>query len=103
MKQYLKLFKEKLFIGILIVLCCACLGSLRGALKEEENYWVGVTQEDIVVTNQAGQTMPLLVGFLPLAPEQIHWKNFSYARIYALRGFGIYAIIVFCYMLISKR
>lgn len=98
MKRYIGFLKEKMYIGVMVVLLCACAGSFRGAYKEEESFWVDVTQEDRELAEQAGRTAPDLIGVIPLAAEQIHWKNFKYACAYAFRGVILYCLMMLLYM-----
>lgn len=99
MKTYLKLLKRKFYFGFLVILSCACLGSIRGALYESNDY-IGVTQDDLDIMQQPDHSAPDLIGIFPLASEQNGWHNFSYAVIYAKRGFIIYCILMACYSLI---
>ncbi len=98
MKRYIRLLKEKMYIGVMVILVCACVGSFRGAYKEEKTFWVGVTQEDGMLAEQAGKTAPDLIGVIPLAAEQMHGKNFEYAYIYAFRGVVLYCLLMLFYL-----
>lgn len=98
MKSYLKLLKQKLYIGFLIVCVCACFGSIRGAWKESGEGYIWITGEDIANMHLAGKTMPDLTGIMALASEQNRWYNFDYALIYAERGFFLYCLLMAVYM-----
>ena len=52
--RYGKLLWSKAYVGLLIVLLCACLGSIRGAWKERGEGYIGVTQEDLANMGNAG-------------------------------------------------
>lgn len=96
--NYIKLLKENMYAGFLIVMLCACLGSIRGAWKESGESFIGVTQEDLAAMEQAGEGAPDMVGIIPLAAEQNYWHNFSYALHYAGRGCVCYCILTAVYL-----
>ncbi len=99
MRAYLILLREKLYLGAAIVICCAAIGSFRGAADEyaHEMGFVGITQEDIQ-TVQRGDAAPEMTGLCALAAEQNQWKNFSYAAAYGRRGILLYLVMMACYL-----
>jgi len=94
---YIRLLRKKAAFGFLIILGCACLGSIRGAMKENREPFIGVTQKDLEISKQAGKSAPDLTGLVALAFEQNRWRNFSYAAIYSRRGIVIYCILTAVY------
>lgn len=97
--SYIRLLRHKVYIGVFIVLMCACLGSLRGAWKESrEPYHTDISQEDIAGMGQPKGSVPDLIGVIPLAAEQNRWYNFSYAIHYAGRGFVLYCVVMAIYL-----
>ena len=96
--NYIRVLKENIYIGFLVILLCACLGSIRGALKESGEPFIGVTQDDLAVMDQAGIGAPEMVGIMPLASEQNRWRNFSYAVHYAGRGVVCYCVLMAIYL-----
>lgn len=98
MKTYLKLLRQKLYIGFIIVLGCASLGAVRGAWREDKDFYIGVTKQDMEMMQNADTDMPDLIGIVGLAAEQNRWNNFEYAFIYAKRGVVIYCIFIAVYL-----
>lgn len=98
MKEYLKLLKQKMYFGFILILCCACLGSFRGAFKEHGEPLCGVTQKDIQIMQQQEQNSPDLVGIIALASEQNRWYNFAYAFAYGKRGIVLYCFLMIIYL-----
>lgn len=98
MRAYLLLFKKKIYFGFLVILSCACLGSIRGAWKETKEGWIGVTPYDISIMQQDDSKAPDLIGIIPLAAEQNRWHNFGYALAYARRGFILYCLLLVIYL-----
>lgn len=96
--NYLRLLRQKAYIGLLIVLLCACAGSIRGAAKEYKEAPYDITEADMAAMGQPEGTAPDLVGVIPLAAEQNRWYNFSYAAHYAGRGFVIYCVVMAVYL-----
>ena len=96
--SYIKFLWKNKYVGFFIILFCACLGSIRGALKESGEPFIGVTQEDLAVMEQAGDSAPEMVGIIPLASEQNRWQNFDYAAHYAGRGVVCYCILMAVYL-----
>lgn len=96
--NYIKLLWRERYMGFLIILLCAALGSIRGAVKENGEFFIGVTKEDEVRMDTAGKDAPELVGVIPLAAEQNRWRNFSYALHYAGRGVVCYGILTAVYL-----
>lgn len=92
--RYGKLLWSKAYVGLLIVLLCACLGSIRGAWKERGEGYIGVTQEDLANMENAGESAPEMIGVMGLAAEQNRWHNFGYAIHYAGRGVVCYCILM---------
>lgn len=97
MRKYVHLLWENAYVGLLIVLLCACLGSIRGAWKEKREPYIGVTQEDMANMENAGESAPDMVGIIALAAEQSRWYNLSYAYHYAWRGVVCYCILMAVY------
>lgn len=89
--KYLNFLRQKIYLGILIILGCAMLGSVLGARKESKEPLNGITEGDIILMEQESPDAPRLIGILPLASNQNKWYNFKYAFIFA--GFGA---IIFC-------
>lgn len=100
--SYIKLLRQKVYIGSFIVLLCACAGSIRGAVKEYKEAPYYITEADIAAMGQPEGTAPDLVGIIPLAAEQNRWHNFGYAAHYAGRGFVIYCIMMALYLPLYK-
>lgn len=96
--KYARLLWSKAYVGLLIVLLCACLGSIRGAWKEKGESYVGVTAADLANRECAGESAPIMVGVIALAAEQSRWHNFSYAAHYAGRGVMCYLIVMAVYL-----
>lgn len=96
--SYIRLLWEKAYLGLLIVLLCACFGSVRGAIKESREPFIGVTQEDLSDMEAAGDNAPEMVGVIALAVEQNRWRNFSYAAHYAVRGVAVYCMLMAAYL-----
>lgn len=96
--RYLKFLWEKAYIGFLIVLLCACLGSIRGAVKERTEVHHDITEEDIAAMELPEGSAPDLVGVIPLAAKQYRWFSFSYAFYYGRRGIVIYCIMMAVYL-----
>lgn len=96
--NYIKLLWKEAYLGALIILLCACLGSIRGALKESREPYIGVTEADLENREKAGEDAPDMVGVIALAAEQNRWRNFSYAAHYAGRGVVCYCILVAAYL-----
>lgn len=96
--NYIRLLWEKRYVGFLVIILCACLGSIRGAMKENREPFIGVTQEDLTNMEQAGRNAPDMIGIIPLASEQNRWCNFSYAVHYAGRGVVCYCILMAAYL-----
>lgn len=97
MKKYYEFLKGKIYLGILIVLGMAMLGSVLGARKESLEPLAGITQEDMKIAGEAGR-VPDLIGILPLAAEQNQWYNFKIAFIFGMVGAVIYCILMAIYM-----
>ncbi len=97
--EYIRLLKRKLYLGILIVLGCALLGSVLGARKESKEPLNGIVQEDISAL-QLGSAAPELTGILPLAANQNNWYNFKFAFAFALAGIIIYCIAIALYKIV---
>lgn len=96
--KYIKLLWSKAYMGLLIVLLCACLGSIRGAWKERGEPYIGVTEADLENMEHAGESAPDMVGIIGLASEQNRWHNFSYAAHYAGRGVVCYCVLMALYL-----
>lgn len=96
--NYFRLLRQKAYIGLLIVLLCACAGSIRGAAKEYEEAPYDITEADVAAMGQPEKTAPNLAGVIPLTAEQNRWYNFSYALHYAGRGFVIYFVMTAVYL-----
>lgn len=96
--NYIKLLRKEAYLGVLIILLCACLGSIRGALKESGESFIGVTEADLEDRENAGDNAPDMVGIIALAAEQNRWRNFSYAVHYAGRGVVCYCILMAMYL-----
>lgn len=96
--RYIRFLRKKAYLGFLTVLLCACLGSIRGAVKENGEPFIGVTEADLACMEEAGVSVPDLTGVIPLAAEQNRWRNFSYAVHYAARGFACYCILMAVYL-----
>lgn len=97
MRTYFRLLKEKMYFGFLVIICCACMGSFRGAYKEHNEGFIGVTQNDVEAM-QRGESAPDLIGVIALASEQSRWHNFGYAVPYGERGLVIYCVMMLFYM-----
>lgn len=97
--EYIKLLKRKLYLGILIILGCALLGSVLGARKESKEPLNGIVWEDIQAL-QSGSAAPELTGILPLAANQNNWYNFKAALAFALAGIVIYCIVIALYQIV---
>lgn len=97
MTEYYKFLKTKIYIGILIVLGCATLGSVLGARKESKEPLTGVTREDIRLSAREDYRGPELTGILPLAAEQNKWYNFKYAAIFGFAGGFIFCGLMAVY------
>lgn len=97
MTIYLKFFKQKIYLGVLLVFCCACFGSIRGAWKESMEPYIWITEED-VIKQQSGESAPILTGIMALAAEQNRWYNFDYAIIYGGRGIILYCLLLALYL-----
>ena len=97
MKKYLKFLKMKIYLGILIVLGMAMLGSVLGARKESNEPLVGITQEDMEIAAGMGPA-PDLIGILPLAAGQNQWYNFKFAFAFGMAGVVIYCIFMAVYL-----
>ncbi len=97
--EYIRLLKRKLYLGILIILGCALLGSVLGARKESKEPLNGIVQEDIQAL-QLGSAAPELTGVLPLAANQNNWLNFKFAFAFALAGIVIYCIVIALYKIV---
>ena len=95
--KYLRLLTGRMYFGVMVILACACLGSVRGAMKESREPFIGVTEADMD-RMQDGVAGPDLTGIMPLAAEQNRWRNFSYAVIYAGRGLVIYCVLMAVYL-----
>ncbi len=95
---YMRMLWQNRYMGLLILLLCACLGSIRGAMKEKGELFIGVTQEDLASMDQAGEGAPEMVGVMPLAAEQNRFRNFSYAVHYAGRGAVCYCLLTAVYL-----
>lgn len=100
---YIKLLWEKAYLGFMIILLCACLGSVRGALKESGEFFIGVTEEDLYNREKAGDGAPEMIGVIALAAEQNRWRNFSYAAHYAGRGVICYCLLMAVYLPVYRR
>ena len=98
MTKYLKFLKVKIYLGILIILGCAMLGSVLGARKESKEPLTGITEEDIRISQQADYTAPELTGILPLAAEQNKWYNFKYAGLFGVAGLAVYCVSMAIYL-----
>ena len=98
MRAYLKLLKEKIYFGFLVIISCACLGSIRGAWKEMGEGFIGITPDDINIMQQNDSNAPELTGIVPLAAEQNRWHNFGYAIVYAKRGAILYCVLLILYL-----
>lgn len=96
--NYMKLLWRERYMGFLVILLCSALGSVRGAMKEQGEFFIGVTQEDEARVDEAGEEAPEMVGVIPLAAEQNRWRNFSYAVHYAGRGAVCYCILTAVYL-----
>lgn len=92
MRKYLIFLKKKLYMGILIILGFAMLGSVLGARKESKEPLNGIMEEDLLLQEE---NRPELAGVLPLAANQNKWYNFQFAF-----GFGIIGIIVWGVLMI---
>jgi len=95
--NYFVLLRKQAYFGVLIIMVCACLGSIRGAWKENQEGYIGVTQEDQERMGEAGVSAPEMIGVMGLAAEQNRWHNFGYAYHYALRGVMCYCILMAFY------
>lgn len=95
--NYFVLLKKKAYLGVLLIMVCACLGSIRGAWKESEESYIGVTQEDLARMGEAGVNAPKMIGVMGLAAEQNRWHNFGYAYHYAWRGAACYCVLMAVY------
>lgn len=98
MKKYFKFLMEKIYLGILIILGCAMLGSVYGAYKESKESLPGVTGKDVLISQGRINDVPKLTGILPLAEEQNKWYNFKYAGKLGVVGFVLYCILMACYL-----
>lgn len=98
MIKYLKFLKVKIYLGVLIVLGCAMLGSVLGARKESKEPLNGVTEEDVLISEQENNNAPELIGILPLAAEQNKWYNFKYAGVFGIAGVFIYCALMAFYL-----
>lgn len=96
MKKYYKFLRAKIYLGVLIVLGMAMLGSVLGARKESKEPLAGITREDMEVSQRAGQA-PDLTGILPLAVGQNQWYNFKFAFVFGIAGAVIYCISMVIY------
>lgn len=96
--NYMRFLWQKAYIGVFLVLMCACLGSIRGAVKESSEPFIGVTEEDLAAMDQPKGSAPDMVGVIALASEQSRWYNFSYAVHYAGRGFVLYCVVMAMYL-----
>ncbi len=101
--RYLRLLWDKKYVGLLIVLACACLGSVRGAWKESGEPFIGVTQADLEDKGNAGESAPVMTGVIALAAAQNRWLNFDYAAHYAARGVVCYCVLMAVYMGVHQR
>lgn len=97
MKKYYKFLKIKIYLGILMVLGMAMLGSVLGARKESNEPLAGITQADLEAAKRTGQ-VPDLTGVLPLAAGQNQWYNFKFAFFFGAAGAVIYCISMAVYM-----
>lgn len=98
--NYFILMRKQAYLGALIIMVCACLGSIRGALKENQEGYIGVTQEDFSRMGEAGVSAPEMIGVMALAAEQNRWHNFGYACHYAFRGVVLYCTLMAVYCLL---
>ncbi len=98
MKKYLKFLKEKIYLGILIVMGLAMLGSVLGARKESKEPLTGITERDIQISQQDDSSAPELIGVFPLAAEQNKWYNLKYAGIFGCLGIILYCILMAVYL-----
>lgn len=101
--SYIKLLWRKAYVGLLIILLCACLGSIRGAWKERGEPFIGVTETDLAEIEHAGESAPEMVGVIALAAEQHRWLNFDYAAHYAGRGVVCYCVLMAVYLPLYRR
>lgn len=97
MKKYCKFLKVKIYLGVLVILGMAMLGSVWGARKESHEPLIGITQEDIEIAKQMNQA-PDLIGLLPLAAGQNKWYNFKFAFAFGIAGAVIYCISMAVYL-----
>lgn len=98
MKNYFKFLQAKMYLGILIVLGCAMLGSVLGARKESKESLPEITERDIQILQQDDFSAPELIGVLPLAAEQNKWYNFKFAGIFGCLGILLYCILMAAYL-----
>lgn len=98
MRKYIRLLRQKVYLGFLIVLGCACLGAFRGAFKESREPFVDVTPQERALRESPDFEGPELTGTLALAAKQNRWRNFSYAIVYAGRGLVLYCILMAVYL-----
>ena len=96
--KYIRFLRKKIYLGVLIVLGCAMLGSVWGARTESKEELPGVTQEDIRLSQQADYHGPELIGIFPLAAEQNKWYNFKYAAVFGLAGVVVYCVLMAGYL-----
>ncbi len=101
--NYIRFLWDKKYVGLLIVLVCACLGSVRGAWKESGEPFIGVTEMDLADMENAGAGAPEMTGVIALAAEQNRWLNFDYAFHYAGRGVVCYCVLAAAYMPLHQR
>lgn len=124
-QTYLQLFKKKIYLGILIVLGCAMLGSVLGARKESTEPLPGITDAESAVAYTANDTTkytaditaesttdmlsekaadaPVLLGEIALASTQNKWYNFRYAAVFAIIGVLLYGVIVAIYVPLYEK
>lgn len=98
MRTYFRLLRQKMYIGLLIILSCAFLGALRGAWKESHEMYINVTQNDLELMHQNDGSVPDMIGVIALAAEQERWYNFNYAINYGCRGIIIYGLLMIVYL-----
>lgn len=101
--SYSKLLWRKAHVGLLIILLCACLGSIRGAWKERGEPFIGVTKTDLADMDHAGESAPEMAGVIALAAEQYRRLNFDYAVHYAGRGVVCYCVLMAVYLPLWRR
>lgn len=98
MVKFFDFLREKMYLGILIVLGCAMLGSVLGARKESKETLPGIVPADLQLMEQANENAPELTGILPMAASQNKWYNFKYAIAFGLAGAVIYCFLMAIYM-----